>query len=498
MATPRIAVSQAQYVRDVDAALSRTLDHMKQAASRGIDIIVFPEWFMGLNPVEVVPNRFTERISQAARDLGLMVVAGSLRTLDAKTGKKQQCSLVLERDGTVAGLQAKLLFYPTERPWFEPGTGLAAISTGWGRIVILPGLDALDRDIWRETTILHPQLVVMATSAKNQSERHALQELAVSRSVDLAATVVLASLLGRFSGTHYVGGALIAHRGRVLTAAGDDELVLMTSDPEAPLIQLGVTDCSSSLPAQSPPPWAPNPLVPQQVIGPEAERRVLLDWSALCAPDPLAAGHHIRREVENNPRWRGLAPAKPGAARELQILLEHQMAGAFCYPGLERTFPWSDAVRELGRILARFSRPLVVHSGPGPAPLRYDAPHLWDDFLLEFPTVPVIFLHMGRCPPYVDEALMMAERHAQVWLETSTAPVGAIKEALAAAGPDRVVFGSGGLPLDFAREWDKLKSLEPELSPTAFQQIVNDNARRLFFNRADLAHPGRNTFHIIK
>lgn len=481
---PRIAVSQAPYLRDVDESLGRAIRHMRQAASRGADIIVFPEWFLGLNPVEMMPNRFTERLSRAAQELNLAVVTGSIRSLEPENGKKQQRGLAVEADGTLAGSQAKMQFLPTERPWFEPGTGITPIPTRWGRFVLLLGLDALDPALWEECQEYKPNVVVMAANPRTSAERTALQELAVSRSLKARALVVLAPLMGRFAGTHYLGGALVAHEGRILATADDHERVLVTGDPEAPLIQLGVTDASACVPIASP------PADPVRTMGPEAERKVVLDWDALTHPDTMANGRALIELSRQNPRWAALAPAKPQKARELAKLLEEGAAGAFAYPGLDHLPPWSESVMEWGGVLKAYRRPLVVHSGPGAAPLRFDHPSDWDEFLQRHPSIPVVLLHMGGRSPFLEEALLLAERHSQVFLETSGAPTGAIKEAVAHVGPKRILFGSGGLAPDFHREWERFHLLEADLASETFQSIINANARALFFvERSDVLRP---------
>lgn len=483
MPIPRIAVAQAPYLRDVEAAVDRALAHMRHAASRGVDIVVFPEWFMGLNPVEVIPNRYLERISQVARELNVTIVTGSLRALEPQTGKKQQRGVVIERDGTLVGSQAKLTFQPTERPWFEPGTSISAIPTRWGRIVILLGLDVLDPDIFAQARALRPDLLVLAISPRTQTEKMHLHELAVSWSVELQATVVLAPLIGRFSGASYCGGALIAHSGRIVSLAEDHETVLVAGDPDAPLIQLGVTDVSCYVPLT--PPLFDRPIDPKEAIGPEGERRVFLDWGALRAPDLLAAGHEILALSHDNPRWVSLAPARAEASHDLRQLLEEGAAGAFAYPGLDRIFPWDSSFRDIGRILSLYRRPLVVHSGPGPAPLRFDQPALWDEFLHEFATIPFILLHMGRRSPYLEEALVLAERHPQVVLETSGAPTTAIREAIDSFGMQRVIFGSGGLACDFTLEWEKMESIASQVTAETFEAVINGNGRALFFDSSD-------------
>lgn len=492
ISVPRIAASQAPYVREVEVALQRVLSHMRQAASRGADIIVFPEWFLGLNPVEIVPNRLTDKIGALAKELNLMVITGSLRVLDNDTGKKQQRGLIIERDGTLVGSQAKMGFLPTERPWFEPGAGIVPIATSWGKLVILLGLDAIDPGLWNATLAARPSLAILACSAKTAQERQHLQELAVTRSLELDGTVILTPLLGRFGGAQYVGGTVIAHHGRIISSAEDDETLVMAQDPGSPLVQLGVVDVSSYVPL-SPPPKGFN-LDPKRTLGPEAEKRVLLDWGALRASDVLGAGREILAQAAGNPRWLGLAPARPMASRELGILLEDGAAGAFIYPGLDGVTPYSEPIRDLGKVLSLYRRPLVVHVGPGIASLRYDSPILWDDFLLEFPTVPVVLLHMGGRSPYLEEALLLAERHPQVWLETSQAPLLAIEEALATK-PNRILFGSGGLARDFALEWDKMTEMEPRVASDIYQNLLHNNALTLFFTNSSSSN--REPLHVV-
>jgi predicted amidohydrolase len=440
--------------------------------------MVFPEWFLGLNPVDVLPNRHTERLSRAARELNVMVIAGSIRALEPDSGRKQQRSIVIESDGTFVGSHAKLLFHPTERPWFEPGVGVCAIATRWGRIVVLPGLDALDPEIWHNVQELAPALVVMAANPRTLAERSTVQELTIQRSQEIGGTVVLAPLQGRFSGSSYVGGALIAYQGRMLGMADEQETVLIAGDPEAPLIQLGATDATAYLSLTQP---LEGTLDVTRSMGPEAERRVLLDWGLMAASDVLGGVEELFHVVRDNPRWTALVPARPGAAAHLRQWLDRGAAGAFAYPGLDRQFPWSDAMRQLGRELTKSPKPLLIHGGPGPAPLRFDSPSLWDEFLMEFPTIPVIIQSMGQCPPYIEQALILAERHPQVQLETSRVPVAAIKEAVRTVGPERILFGSGGQAQDFQQEWEKMGRLESEISADGFQKIVNLNARQLFF-----------------
>lgn len=494
MSIPRIAVCQLAYQRYLDKALARAVESIRQAASRGADIAVFPEWFLGLNPVEVIPNRFTQALSHAASELGLIVVTGSVRVLDGATIKKQQRGLVVERDGTIVGTQAKVNFQPTERPWFEPGSGITAIHTRWGRIVILLGLDAFDEGLWQEARNLQPELVVMAASPRSIAERNKMQEVAVAHSLEIEATVVVAPLIGRFSGQNYLGGALIAHQGRLLSMAGEEPVLLMADDPQAPLIQLGVTDVSCYVPASPPP--ARMVTHARKAIEPEAEKKVLCDWGALLADDLLEAGQQLLAMAQDNPRWLALAPARAHAAEALAELLERGAGGCYLYPALDGLMPYDQAVMELAGVIARSRRPLVIHTGPGPMPLRYESPLLWDEFLFAVPQSPVIMVHSGIIPPFWDEVLMLARRHPRCYLETSMVPLDLLQDAVRQIGASRLVFGSGGAESRFMEEWQKLESLKPLLSAAEWTDISGQTARSLFFDAQDSRKNGK--FSVIR
>ncbi len=483
MSVPRIAVCQLAYQRDLEKALGRAVESIRQAASRGADIAVFPEWFLGLNPVEVIPSRSTRILSQTASELGIGIITGSLRVLDASTIKKQQRGLVIDRDGTIVGTQIKINFQPTERPWFEPGSGITAIHTHWGRLVILLGLDALEPDLWQEARAFQPELVVMATSPRSISERNALQELAVRHSLEGGSTVVVASMIGRFSGQTYTGGALIAHNGRVVSIAGEEPALLMAEDPQAPLIQLGVADVSYYVPASPPPPG----IVPRarKAIEPEAEKKLLCDWGAIVTDNLLEAGKMLLQLAQGNPRWQALAPVRAGEADTLTELMDSGAAGCFLYPALNRQMPYDAEILSLTGTIRRFCRPVLIHTGPGSVPLRFESPLLWDEFLSCLPDIPVIMVHSGMMRPFWDEVLMLARRYPHLYLETSQVPLDLLQEALRTVGPARLIFGSGGAESRFLDEWQKLEALKPLLSPEDWNNISGQTARNLYFASPD-------------
>lgn len=480
MSGPRIAICQIVYLRELDKALTRARESVRQAASRGADIVVFPEWFLGLNPVEVIPNRFTENLSLLARELGIMIITGSLRVLDNETIKKQQKGLIIDQDGTIVGTQTKMTFQPTERPWFEPGVGISVIHTRFGRLVILLGLDAVDDVLWDATRGFQPDIVVMATSPKNITERNLLQDLAISHSLEMQNTIIVAPFLGHFAGQNYIGGAAIAQQGRLVSMAGDEPTLLMAEDPQAPLIQLGVTDVSYYIPLADVPSGLQTHA--RKAKEPEAEKKILVDWGANKLEDASEVGRQLLHAAQDNPRWLALAPGIAGQPTPLQTLLDGGAAGTFLYPALSGRLPCDDQVLTLTAVINRAKRPVLIHTSPGPAPLRLESPLLWDEFLQKLDDIPVVMVHSGALSPFWDEVIMLALRYPQVLLETSLVSLDLLQRTLNTLGPSRLVFGSGGAESHFLDEWQKLESLKPLLSATEWAELAGQRAKGLFFD----------------
>ena len=486
---PRAAISQAPYLRDLEACQSRALDHMRTARQQGADLIVFPEWSLGLNPVEVLPNRQTEVLAQGARELGLMVVAGSVRSLDPLTGRKNQRAFLVDCDGRLLGTQAKCEFYPPERPWFEPGDGIHAIATRFGRFALLQGPDALSEERWRECREERVDVVVMTVSARTQREHARLVETVVAKSLELEALVILGALSGRFSGTQYLGGALAALKGRLLVDGGEGgERVVLANPAGGALIRLGVTDAAAWAPLAPPPPGLPAP-APDRPDDPEPERRVLVDWGLITDRDPLPGGRQLLARASESPRTVALAPAIPGRAREMAQLLTEGARGAFGWPARSGVALDDDAWLQLADVLSSIGRPLILQMRPGPFSLRLSNPLSADDLLRAFPSLTVLLLGAGSHARWADDALLLAAVRPNVWLDTSGADDDFLRDALEAAGAHRMVFATG-LEGPFARAWTALEAWRAE-APTpddTFSQIAGLNARRLFFGDGP---PGR-------
>jgi predicted amidohydrolase len=472
---PKIAISQAPYQRDTPFCLNRALDQMRQARQLGADILVFPEWFLGLNPPEALPSRQTDALAQTARALALAVVCGTLRTLDPKTGLRRQEALMIDMDGKIVGRQAKCDMDPPERPWFEPGERLTVIPTRFGRLAILLGPDAHSSSRWAECRELFPDVVFLLTGARSPREAEALRAMTLDRSREIGGTVVLAPLTGRFGGVMYVPCALAAHRGRIVAAPGPEDAVGLAALAAPTLIQLGAVDAA----AQAAEDGGDN-------VGREPERRVLVDWHALQASDLLAAGRRLLAAAYDSPRQTALAPVHPDHPEVLEALLAEGARGGMAWPAALRTYAYESRYRDAVSLLARQGKPLVARVGESPAPLRFSAPSDWDDWLVQYADWPVVLCLAGLHRPFWEEALTLAALRPNVYLLTGPLSPERLEEAVHRVGPDRLVFGTGGAT-GFAAAWEALDQLRQKaaLEADAFSQVAGGNARRLFFRDSE-------------
>lgn len=101
-------------------------------------------------------------------------------------------------------------------------------------------------------------------------------------------------------------------------------------------------------------------------------------------------------------------------------------------------YPLFEAARELGI-------PVLIHTGEQP----YAVPATVDFVAGEFPDVNIIIAHLGtQGEMFTIESLLVAERHDNVYVETSFAMPHMLIEAVHTIGPERVIFGSNCPPLE--------------------------------------------------
>lgn len=126
--------------------------------------------------------------------------------------------------------------------------------------------------------------------------------------------------------------------------------------------------------------------------------------------------------------------------------------------------------------------PVIVHQGDPP----FGHPTQMAPIIEDFPQVPCILAHFAsQRVVMADEAIYVARKNPNVFLDTSWAHLPRIKEGLAALGPGRLMFGSDSPVMEMGSQLRVLEVLgwKPpmgvRLALEAVEGIMGDNLARL-------------------
>ncbi|MCX6080847.1 MAG: amidohydrolase family protein [Chloroflexi bacterium] len=139
-------------------------------------------------------------------------------------------------------------------------------------------------------------------------------------------------------------------------------------------------------------------------------------------------------------------------------------------------YPIFEAARELGI-------PVIIHTGEQP----YALPATVDFVAGAFPDVNIIIAHLGtQGEMFTIEALLVADRHPNVYLETSWAMPHMLIEAVHEAGADRLIFGSNCPPLEPTQQIMNVEEAMTYDPPIGMGASVDDTRKVLGGNLAKM------------
>ncbi|HZY70113.1 MAG TPA: amidohydrolase family protein [Thermoplasmata archaeon] len=133
--------------------------------------------------------------------------------------------------------------------------------------------------------------------------------------------------------------------------------------------------------------------------------------------------------------------------------------------------------------------PVIVHTGtsvfPG-ARNRHAEPMLLEDVAIDFPKLTIVLAHAGR-PLWMDQAVFLARRFANVFLELSSIPPARIPAWLPELPKvvEKTLFGSdwpGPGVTDIGANLAAFRALP--FPPAMIERILTENAERVFPRRA--------------
>jgi uncharacterized protein len=153
--------------------------------------------------------------------------------------------------------------------------------------------------------------------------------------------------------------------------------------------------------------------------------------------------------------------------------VELGVRGIKFHPTTTLAHPAGDATVAVLRRAGELGLPALFHSGDDP----YTTPQVFALAAEAAPDCAIVLGHMGGYL-HVDDAIAVAERHSNLYLETSAMPYPeAIRRAIDRIGPERVIFGSDGPGCNPKLELQKIDGLGLEAEQRAM--VVGGNANRL-------------------
>jgi predicted TIM-barrel fold metal-dependent hydrolase len=156
-----------------------------------------------------------------------------------------------------------------------------------------------------------------------------------------------------------------------------------------------------------------------------------------------------------------------------QAITQHGMKGLKLHPVSCGVHPANPLTLRLIRQAARFCAPTLFHCGDE----DYTLPWQIAAAAEECPEAVIILGHMGGYY-HVEDAIAVARRYPNIYLETSAMPYPwRIKEAVMAVGAERVLFASDGPGCNPYLELQKLR--RAGLSADEETLVCGENIRRL-------------------
>ncbi|CCK81680.1 amidohydrolase family protein [Desulfobacula toluolica] len=131
---------------------------------------------------------------------------------------------------------------------------------------------------------------------------------------------------------------------------------------------------------------------------------------------------------------------------ELKENIQNGIKGLKIHPVIQRIHPENKKIYQVLEEISIYSMPVCFHVGPCRAGIvkieeeEYAHPDQILTLVKNFPNVPFVFAHMGL--EYKDYVIELAQKHKNIYLDTSFQTAKTIKKAIMSIDVDRILFGS--------------------------------------------------------
>lgn len=203
-----------------------------------------------------------------------------------------------------------------------------------------------------------------------------------------------------------------------------------------------------------------------------------IDMAGVCTVAQAIDNAYVLRAQQTHPdRLFGYCmvnPREKGAAAMLRAYLDEGLKGLKLHPRLHG-YQLGDhgLIDPLLELCKAYHVPMFAHGGAE----ENDHPFYFEELARSFPKVTIILGHMCALN-YCDDAITVAKRNPNIYLDTSTAELFSIKSAIKQLGAERILMSTDWPGNDFRMELLKI-SIACEGIPGAYAQITGENYARV-------------------
>ncbi len=220
--------------------------------------------------------------------------------------------------------------------------------------------------------------------------------------------------------------------------------------------------------------WANVGLTAEEMVA--AMDRHAIERTVISYMDNAVTEEAVRRFPS---RFEGLIWVNPyhgetDIALAERLIREEGFKGIKLHPLFDAYTANDEVVHPVMELAGRLNVPVFVHSGHPP----FSLPHSIAQLAQDFPSIPVVLVHMGHGHGvYIQASLDLSRRIDNLYLETSGMPMHTkIYEAYEKVGHDRIFWGSDA-PFHLY-EVEELRTQLCGLNDTALENIFYNNIKK--------------------
>ena len=211
---------------DKEANVAAAAALVREAARRGAELIVLPEMFAWRGPragedaaAEPVPGPTSDGLAAWARELGIILVGGSLLERSPRAGRFHNTCTVYGRDGTLLARYRKVHLFDVDIPGHVthresdsklPGDAVVTVPTDLGMLGLAICYDLRFPELFRRLSTAGAELVCLPSAFTFATGAHHWEILVRARAIENQVYVVAPNQIGPTpSGIQDFGHSLI-------------------------------------------------------------------------------------------------------------------------------------------------------------------------------------------------------------------------------------------------------------------------------------------------